>query len=66
MVKRNVHQLNNVANSTHDEETNTNSLAESQELLLVGLSASSHELNTVPDKFGGNLEDLLNLIGHFG
>jgi hypothetical protein len=30
------------------------------------LSASSHELNTVPDELGGNLEDLLNLIGHFG
>ena len=33
-------QLNNVANSTHDEETNTNSLAESQELLLVGCRES--------------------------
>jgi hypothetical protein len=28
-------QLDNVANGTHDEETNTNGLAESQELLLV-------------------------------
>jgi hypothetical protein len=28
------------------------------------LGASSHELNSVLDELGGNLEDLLNLVGH--
>lgn len=66
VVERNVNQLDNVADGAHDEETNSNGLAESQELLLVGLSASSHELNTVSDELGGNLENLLNLVGHVG
>lgn len=61
-----MHQLDNVADSAHDEEANADGLAESQELLLVGLSASSHELNAVLDELGGNLEKLLNLVGHFG
>jgi hypothetical protein len=66
VVEGNVHQLDDVTDGAHNEETNSNSLAESQELLLVGLSASSHELNTVSDELGGNLENLLNLVGHVG
>jgi len=65
VVEGNVHQLDNVANGAHNEETDANSLAELQELLLVRLGASSNELNTISDELGGNLEDLLNLVGHF-
>lgn len=36
VVKGNVNQLNDVADSTHDEETDTDGLAELQELELVG------------------------------
>lgn len=34
-IQGNRTQLNNVTNGAHDEETNANSLAETQELLLV-------------------------------
>lgn len=66
VVKGNVNQLNDVADSTHDEETDTDGLAELQELELVGLGAPSHELNTFLSELGGNLEDLLDLVGHCG
>jgi hypothetical protein len=59
-----VNQLDQVANGTHDHETHTNSLAEPQELLLIGLGAPAHELNAILSELGGNLQKLLNLVRH--
>jgi len=66
VVDGDVDQLDNVADSAHDEETDTDGLAELQELDLVGLGAPSHKLNTFLGELGGNLEDLLDLVGHCG
>jgi hypothetical protein len=65
VVEGNVDELDDVSNCAHDDETDADSLADLDELLLVGLLALVHELDTILDKLHGHVNKLLHLVGHF-
>jgi len=62
VVDGNVNQLDNVTDNAHDEETDTDGLADLEEFALVGLSAAVDELSAVLDELAGHLHDLLHLV----
>lgn len=64
LVEGNVDELNKVADSTHDQETSTNSLGDLDELAAIRLLALLDELDTVLEELAGHVEDLLQLVGH--
>lgn len=57
-----MNQLDDVTDNAHDEETDTDGLADLEEFALVGLSAAVDELSAVLDELAGHLHDLLHLV----
>lgn len=64
LVNRNVNQLDEVTNSTHNQESHADSLADLDELALVGLGAALDEERSLTDEVLGNIGELLEGLGH--
>lgn len=64
LVERNVDELDEIADSTHDQETNTNGLGDFDELTAIRLLGLVDELDAVLEKLAGHVEDLLHLVRH--
>lgn len=54
-----MYQLNKVADSSHDEESEPDGLADFEEFPLVGFCASVHEEHSILDKLLGEIRELL-------
>lgn len=64
VVDGDVDELDDVTDSSHDEETNTDGLRELLVLGAIGLGAPPHELDAILSELRGDLKELLNGIGH--
>lgn len=64
VVDGNVDELDEVADGAHDQEADTDSLADLDEFLAIGLCAPVDEQRALLDKVPGQVEDLLNLVAH--
>lgn len=66
LVDRNMNQLNEVANGSHDKEAHANSLANLDEFTLVGLGAAANKLGALPDEVLRDIGKLLEGFRHDG
>jgi len=57
-----VDELDNVANDSHDQETDADCLRYPDELLLVGLCAAVHEQSTLLEELSGHISELLDVL----
>lgn len=55
-------QLDKVSNSSHDDEADADSLANLEELALVGLRAAVDELCAILEEVARDVEEFLDLI----
>lgn len=56
------YQLDSVANSAHDNETNANGANHLEVLLLVRLGTSVDKVSTLLDEFHGDFSDLFQSV----
>jgi len=64
IIDRDMYQLNQVSNSAHYEETNTNSLRDLDEFASIRFCATVDELGAVLDEVPWDVHELLDLVRH--
>jgi len=62
VVHRNVNNLHDVSDESHNQETGTDGLADLNEFTLVGLLASVDELHAIFQKLPRHIEQFLHLV----
>ena len=66
LVDRDMNQLDEVTNGSHNKESHANGLADLDEFTLVGLSAAANKLRTLTNEVLGDIGKLLESLRHDG